>query len=90
MARQRRGEVTLRRLAEETGIPLGSLNWWSWRLRQDEGNDGDESAFVEVPAAAGDRRDGLTIVMPTGLRIEVGNGFDAELLRSVVRALQPC
>jgi hypothetical protein len=90
LARQRRGEVSLRRLAEETGIPLGSLCWWSWRLRQEEHEQEPGGAFVEVRPEPVGHGSLLTIVMPTGVRVEVGSGCDRELVESVLRALQPC
>jgi hypothetical protein len=91
LARQRRGEVSLRRLAEETGIPLGSLCWWSWRLRQDEEEDQEPGpAFVEVRPELVGHGSQLAIVMPTGVRVEIGSGCDRELLQSVLQALQPC
>ena len=90
LARQRRGEVSLRRLADETGIPLGSLCWWSWRLRREQDEqEPDGAAFVEVRPEPVGPSSLLAIVMPTGVRIEVGSGCDTKLLESVLRAL-PC
>jgi hypothetical protein len=33
LARRERDGRSLRRLSNETGIPIGTLSWWSWRLR---------------------------------------------------------
>lgn len=92
LARRERDGLSLRDLAERSGIPVGTLAWWSWRLRQerrqvdDEGNRG----FVEVVAAAVQQNASVTVVVGDGLRVEVTAGFDEELLRSVVRALRSC
>jgi len=92
LARRERDGLSLRGLAEESGIPIGTLGWWSWRLRQDDGHLHEERSqgFVEVVATAAHESTSLAIVVGCGLRVEVTAGFDAELLCSVVRALQSC
>jgi hypothetical protein len=91
LARREREGVSLRRLAADTGIPIGTLSWWSWRLRKSSGEmDEDGNGFVEVTSVRTDAPVQVMVVLSDGTRIEVGTGFDAELLRSVVRALQPC
>jgi hypothetical protein len=34
LARRERDGLSLQRLSRETGIPVGTLSWWNWRLRQ--------------------------------------------------------
>lgn len=92
LARRERDGLSLRRLAEESQIPIGTLAWWSWRLRQTErrSHDSGPAAFVEVVAAATSSATKIAVVLDNDTRVEVEAGFDPELLRSVVRALRPC
>ena len=57
LARRERDGLTLRELSEKTGIPFGTLSWWSWRLRQEPDRRPRNPPFVEVkdsPAVQGD------------------------------------
>jgi hypothetical protein len=93
LSRREQDGLSLRRLAEESGIPVGTLAWWSWRLRQDcEGGSGVEAGggFVELVEQCPHPSAAVVVVMPSGVRVEVAAGFDVELLRSVVQALQTC
>jgi hypothetical protein len=97
LARRDREGMSLRQLAAETGIALGTLSWWTWRLRQDgaaeeEGDQGPLGGFVELATAnrqppAGDR---ITIELACGTRLEVDARINSEALRRIVAALQPC
>ena len=91
LARRERDGLTLRELSEESGIPFGTLSWWSWRLRQmsAEGERGS-SAFVEVVASSV-RNDGEVVVrLDNGLTVEVRGGADTSWLRELVAALRSC
>ena len=92
LARRERDGLSLRRLAEESQIPIGTLAWWSWRLRQSErqSDDPGPAGFVEIIAGASSSRTMIAVVLDNDTRIEVEAGFDPELLRSVVRALRSC
>jgi hypothetical protein len=92
LSRREQDGLSLRRLAEESGIPIGTLAWWSWRLRQRDAKADDEGGgeFVEVVAAEPQECSGIAVMIGSDLRVEVTAGFDVELLRSVVRALQSC
>jgi len=92
LSRREQDGLSLRCLAEESGIPVGTLAWWSWRLRQDDGRSDNEGkrGFVEVVATGVQGTSSVAIVIGSGLRLEVSAGFDPELLCSVVRALQSC
>jgi hypothetical protein len=50
LARREREGWSLRQLAEQSGIPIGTLSWWSYALRRERGQVG----FTEV--RAGERR----------------------------------
>lgn len=91
LARREREGLSLRQLAEESGIPSGTLSWWSWQLRQRPTKAECQSpAFVEVMASAA-RDDGQVVVrLGNGLEVEVRPGTDAEWLRELVAALRSC
>jgi len=56
LARREAEGLSLRAIAEDAGIPFGTLSWWSWRLRQDPTPAVDaEGGFVEL-VATGNRR----------------------------------
>lgn len=85
--REREG-LSLRELASETGIPVGTLSWWSHRLRQEA-----KRGFAEVrvtpanvsPAMGGPApADGmLRLRLPGGVVAE----FEGELADRVSGAL---
>ena len=53
LARREAEGLSLRAIAEDAGIPFGTLSWWSWRLRQDPTPAVDaEGGFVELVATA--------------------------------------
>ncbi len=91
LARRERDGLTLRELSEESGIPFGTLSWWSWRLRQmSEDDERGSAAFVEVVAHSA-RNDGEVVVrLDNGLAVEVRCGADTSWLRELIGALRSC
>jgi transcriptional regulator with XRE-family HTH domain len=92
LARREREGLTLAELARRARIPVGTLAWWSSRLRHERG-DGS-AGFVELkPEADGVREPGgegrLEVVLTCGRRLLVPPGFDADELQRLVRALEP-
>jgi hypothetical protein len=90
LARRERDGLSLRQLSKESGIPSGTLAWWSWRLRQ-QPDDGQGAAggFVEVVTSS--RVDGEVIVrLENGVAVEVPTGTDASWLRELIAALRSC
>jgi hypothetical protein len=90
--RERRG-LSLRQLSEETGIPVGTLSWWSWRLRDDSSVDRRAgSDFVEVVPEPGVAvpRGAVVVELRNGIRLEVEGDLDVDVLRRLVGALQSC
>ena len=90
LARRDRDGLSLRELSEESGIPFGTLSWWSWRLRQAPANATREAGgFVEVVAAA---RGGHEVILRLGdgVEIEVAPGTDVVWLRDLLTALRSC
>lgn len=87
--------LTYRELSKRSGVPAGTLAWWSSRLRH-EGRARSE-AFVELSAAVNVEREearhevegaALEVVLGGGRRLIVRPGFDeAELVR-LVHALE--
>jgi hypothetical protein len=80
--------TTLARLAGESGIPLGTLAYWSWRRRQ----RGASSSFAEVivrpgPAAAETSASGqpmFELALGNGRRVTIAAGFDSGDLRRLL------
>jgi hypothetical protein len=88
LARRERDGLSLRQLSEESGIPFGTLSWWSWRLRQDDGQR--DSGFVEVVAAGPGVDAAVVVRLSNGVAIEVQSGTDARWLCEIVTALRSC
>lgn len=90
LARRERDGLSLRQLAEQSGIPCGTLSWWSWRLRQPDGASSTGHGFVEV-VATDHRLDGEVVVrLDNGLAVEARAGIDTTWLRDLVLALRSC
>lgn len=90
--------LTYRELSRLSGIPAGTLAWWSSRLRCQAASA--EDAFVELTASADPALDvarsepgaaPLEVVLAGGRRLIVRPGFDEAELTRLVRALEaPC
>jgi hypothetical protein len=102
LGRREREGLTFRELAERTGVPVGTLASWAWKLRQESRTPraspsrGDGPQFLElVPAAEVGpvRVDGcgeIEVVLANGRRLIVGEVFDEERFVRVVKALERC
>ena len=89
LARRESDGLSLRALSEETGIPFGTLSWWSWRLRQVPAK-GERGGFVEV-VASGARNEGEVVVrIDNDVAVEVSVGTDVTWLRELIAALRSC
>ncbi|MEZ6038832.1 MAG: hypothetical protein R3F29_15235 [Planctomycetota bacterium] len=88
LARRERDGLSLRALSVETGIPFGTLSWWSWRLRQDPAHRPDVGQFVEVAVAPAVH--GEVVVRVADVEIAASAGTDINWLRDLVSALRPC
>lgn len=82
--RWRASGLTAREFATREGLNAATLRWWSSRLSQSEPTAG----FIELQLATPAPTSAISIVLRDGLRIEVSQSFDAELLRRVVAALE--
>ena len=90
LARRDTDGLSLRALSEESGIPFGTLSWWSWRLRQGhERAPAGNGGFVEVVAASRDRGDAV-VRLDNGVAVEVSAGTDVTWLRELIAALRSC
>lgn len=95
LARRDRDGKSLRDLSKESGIPLGTLSWWTWRLRQKPVQSArprraeKKGGFVEVVASAKCARD-VVVRLGVGVEVEVPTGTDVTWLRDLIAALQPC
>jgi len=94
LARRERFGLTLRELSRETGVPVGTLGHWAWKLRRERGareSGASGSGFVELVASAGEAAEGrIEIVLRGERRVIVSGGFDEAWLSRVVRALERC
>jgi len=88
LARRERDGLSLRELSEETGIPFGTLSWWSWRLRHSPDKRTSEGGFVEVVAASGSAREAVVVRIGSDVEIEVPPGTDVTWLRNLAAALR--
>ena len=99
--RWRASGLTAREFAAEIGVNANSLQHWGWLLQQEERRGGaarrppaaDGRGFVEVVAQADPppltaAPDPIEVVLRDGIRLRVSAGFDADLLRRVVAALE--
>ena len=86
LRRERRG-LTWDELAEESGVPKSTLQWWKRRLDK-EGSSG----FVEIEILEPEPDDTAleVIVAPTEHRVRVAAGFCPDHLCRLVRTLSSC
>ena len=88
--------LTLGALSKRTGVPAGTLGYWSWKLRREgRGRQGRRRAakgFVElIPEVEAEAAGGqVEIVLGRGRRVVVRGEVDESALRRVVRALDRC
>lgn len=94
-ARRERDGLSLRELSEKSGIPLGTLSWWSWQLRQQPAKPvraartAKKRGFVEVVATAKSSRE-VVVRLGSNVEIEMPAGTDVTWLRDLIAALRPC
>ena len=90
LARRQREGLTFAELSRQTRIPVGTLAWWSSRLRSEPA--GDRAGFVELKAEVDPqvppRDDRIEVVLVRGRRLIVPRGFDAGEVLRLVRALE--
>lgn len=98
LARRERAGLTFRALSSETGVPVGTLAFWAWKLRQEAVESAPSSettgGFVELiarpevlPEPSGSA---LEIVLAGDRRVVVRGAIDEAQLARVVRALERC
>jgi transposase len=83
----RRSGKSAAEFAEASGWNARTLSWWAWRLKSKRRSRavGFVELVAEKPAAATPT---LEIEIGASVRVRVKRGFDAELLRAVVDALE--
>jgi len=94
LARRERLGLTFRALSLETGVPVGTLACWAWKLRNEKrsapAKRRSQRPFVELVGERG-RPDGLLEVVLRGeRRVIVNADIDAAALARVVAALERC
>ena len=89
LARNTRGEATLRELASEAGVSLSTLTNWRRRLRSE--SDSPSPSFVEVTIESESAPPSPSLFVDRGEhRIEIPPGFCPDHLRHVMEALDEC
>ena len=95
LARHEREGRSVRDLAREVGLPMPAIYGWLKRLRLERAVGGccasHCASFVELVAtpatSVADDDRSLEIVLRSGLRIWIGDRFDADALKRLVSAL---
>ena len=89
LARRKREGMSLRCLSEETGIPMGTLSWWSHGLREEK--DEKMPGFREVRVVEDAREVGRPASQSGSVRLELSEGvvaeFEGELAEQVTGAI---
>jgi hypothetical protein len=83
--RWRESGLTARQFGERESLNPTTLRWWSSRL-----NRGAPAAatFIELALPRAAEPPAIEVVVRDGVRVRVAGGFDPELLRQVVAALE--
>lgn len=75
---------------QEHRLALSTLARYQRRRQQERNEDGGSNRWVAVELSpAHSAASGLTVVLASGRRIEVGRGFDVKTLEQLVRLLEP-
>ena len=90
LARRERDGLSLRALSEEVGIPIGTLAWWSWRLRHGDYREQKRGGFLEIVSEARDFQSSVVVRVGSDIEIEVPTGIDVAWLSSLASALRSC
>jgi hypothetical protein len=94
LARREREGLSLASLSADTGIPIGTLSWWAWRLRQESG---PRAGFVELSVTDGASGGGagvipgggdLVVETAAGTRISMPVPVTPGILRVVLDAVE--
>jgi transcriptional regulator with XRE-family HTH domain len=93
--REREG-LSLRAIAERSGIPVGTLSWWSHELRMASSEAEErEVSFAEVvvssgPDAPGEAGRSFRVTLESGHEVMVPQDFDPGSLARLVDTLSRC
>ena len=93
LARKQAEDLTFAQLAETSGVPMATLQYWARKLRDEAhptpsaADTDDHGAFVEVNLDAVEITGAIEIIQPGDVRVAIKPGFDPSTLRSVVDAL---
>ncbi len=83
--------LTYRELAEQSGIPIFTLNYWAMQFRKESQVDDDEPELLRVELLDQEKACAIPIELNEGLCIFVEPDFDEHHLRRIVNTLtQSC
>lgn len=94
LERRERLGLTLRELSAETGVAVGTLGCWAWKLRREKGRASSarsrRATFVELVTPARDVGGRVEIELRGERRLIVEAGIDENALIRIVTALERC
>ncbi len=83
--------LTYRELAERSGVPIFTLNYWAMKFRNENQVDSTEPELLRVELFEQDVPSAIPIELSGGIRVLVESDFDERHLRRIVNALsQSC
>jgi hypothetical protein len=85
-ARARSRGWTVAETSRRSGIPIGTLNWWSWRLRGGEIGRSRRRRYVEMVVRDGSSR-AFEVVLRSGTVVRVPASFESEALARLISVL---
>jgi hypothetical protein len=85
----RRSGKSVAEFAASEGCNARTLAWWGWKLGAKKQPPSESVAFVRLMARGAASKPTLELTIGEHVHLRVERGFDAELLRAVVAALEP-
>ncbi len=79
--------LTYRELAEQSGVPIFTLNYWAMKFRKESQVDAAEPELLRVELLEQDMTHAIPIELSGGIRVLLEPEFDEHHLRRIVNAL---
>ena len=98
LSRREREGLSLRALADETGIPVGTLSWWSHRLREESrpafrevrvtDDAGDGVSAMDRETTSRSQSGAVRVQLPGGVLAEFEGEFAEQVLEILFERLR--
>lgn len=83
--------LSYRELAEQSGVPLHTLHYWSGKIRRESDRTKGAATFLQIEVTDPDPVPAIVIEVGQAIRVVVEPNFEPGHLARVVRALsEPC